>query len=385
MVNWVQNVWNDLKRVLPSIVFLCLTLAVAQSASAAAPQAPLTKAKLDAEAKGYLFITSHDAIVSEAKKEAKLRVLTGLDPDSIKAMTSAFKKKYPFIDLVAREAAGIDDHQRIILELKAGTNKEWDVITMANDLYNQYPPYQKKFDILAMAEQGVVQIHPKMIDPQNRNIAALTANIQVGVAFNKNRIVAEKTPDTWEDYLKPEFKGKKFVADVRPTEIAALVPAWGLEKTLDYTRKLAQQEPVWVRGGTRGLVSVLAGEYPMFIGNNYKTIRRAQLKDHLGVLGYKLLEPIPVRLSESVGVISTSRYPHAALLWIEFLASAEGQKILDEVEPFGASVYGPGSIQGQEIRGKKISLVDWDHYTKLGDYQNKIVAAYGFPKAEINR
>src|SRR3989442_64482 len=178
-VQVVQNVWNDLKRLLPSMVFLCLTLTVAQSASAAAPQAPLTKAKLDAEAKGYLFISSHDAIVSEAKKEAKLRVLTGLDPDSIKAMTSAFKKKYPFIDLFAKEAAGIDDHQRIILELKAGTNKEWDVITMANDLYNQYPPYQKKFDILAMAEQGIVQIHPKMIDPQNRNIAAVTANIRL--------------------------------------------------------------------------------------------------------------------------------------------------------------------------------------------------------------
>jgi hypothetical protein len=120
----VQNVWNDLKRLLPSIVFLCLGLAVAKSASGAAPQALLAKAKLDAEAKGYLFINSHDAIVSEAKKEAKLRVLTGLDPDSIKAMTSAFKKKYPFIDLFAKEAAGIDDHQRIILELKAGTNKE---------------------------------------------------------------------------------------------------------------------------------------------------------------------------------------------------------------------------------------------------------------------
>lgn len=373
-----------MKGILSPILFLCLTLATAQPALAAAPQSH-PKAKAEAEARGYLFITSHDAIVSEAKKEAKLRVLTGLDPDSIKAMTSAFKKKYPFIDLVAREAAGIDDHQRIILELKAGTNKEWDVITMANDLYNQYPPYQKKFDILGMAEQGILQIPLKMIDPQNRNIAAVTANIQVGVAFNKNRIAAEKTPDTWEDYLKPEFKGKKFVADVRPTEIAALVPAWGLEKTLDYAKKLALQEPVWVRGSTRGLVSVLAGEYPMFIGNNYKSIRRIQLKDHQSVLGYKILEPIPVRLSESVGVIATSRSPHAAILWIEFLASAEGQKILDEIEPFGASVYGAGSIQGQEIKGKKISLVDWDHYTKLGDYQNKIVAAYGFPKADIGR
>ena len=253
---------------------------------------------------------------------------------------------------------------------------------MANDLYNEYMPYQKKFDILGMAEHGVLQIHPKMINPQNRNVAALTANIQVGVAFNKNIISPEKAPNTWEEYLKAEFKGKKFVADIRPTEIAAIVPAWGLEKTVDFARKLAAQQPVWVRGASRGLVSVVAGEYPMFIGNNYKTIRRAQQKDRAGVLQYKFMEPIPVRPSESVGVIATSGSPHAALLWIEFVATAEGQKILDDFDPFGASIYAPGSIQGQEIKGKKVSVVDWEHYTKLGEYQDKIVAVYGFPKAD---
>jgi len=55
---------------------------------------------------------------------------------------------------------------------------------------------------------------------------------------------------------------------------------------------------------------------------------------------------------------------------------------MDQFEPFGGSVNAPGSIQGQEIKGKKLSVVDWDHYTKLSDYQDKIVAAYGFPKAE---
>jgi hypothetical protein len=132
-------------------------------------------------------------------------------------------------------------------------------------------------------------------------------------------------------------------------------------------------------------VSVLAGEYPAFMGTNYKTIRRLQLKDQAGVLQYKFLEPIPVRPSESVGVITTSGSPFATLLWIEFLASAEGQKIMDELEPFGASVWGPGTIQGQEIAGKKLSLVDWEHYTRLGEYQAKVVAAYGFPKAELKR
>jgi iron(III) transport system substrate-binding protein len=365
------------------VALFCLGLAICHSASAATSNPSL--ANKNEAVKNYLFYSSHDQIVAEAKKEGKLKVLTGLDPESIKAMTSAFKRKYPFINITAEETQGITEHQRIILELKAGMNKEWDVISMANDLYNDYLPYQKKFDILGMAEQGVLQIHPKMIDPKNRNVAAVTANIQVGVAFNKNLIAPEKTPNSWTDYLRPEFKGKKFVADIRPTEIAALVPAWGLERTLEYARKLAEQQPVWVRGASRATMAVFAGEYPMFIGGNYKTVRRAQQKDRAGILQYKFLEPIPVRPSESVGVVATSANPHAALLWIEFLATAEGQKILDDFDPFGASIYTPGSIQGQEIKGKKISLVDWEYYTKLGEYQDKVVAAYGFPKADAKK
>jgi ABC-type Fe3+ transport system substrate-binding protein len=363
-------------------IALCLGLGIFQYAFAATANSPLAKIRSEAEAKGYIFYSSHEQIVSEAKKEGKLKVLTGLDPASIRAMTAAFKRKYPFINISAEETQGIAEHQRIILELKAGMNKEWDVISMANDLYNEYLPYQKKFDILGMAEKGILQIHPKMIDPKNRNVAAVTANIQVGVAFNKSRIAPEKAPSYWEDYLNPEFKGKKFVADIRPTEIAALVPAWGLEKTLDYARKLAAQQPAWVRGASRATMGVFTGEYPMFIGGNYKTIRRAQQKDRDRILQYKFIEPVPVRPSESVGVVITSDNAHAALLWIEFLATPEGQKILDEFDPFGASIYAPDSIQSQEIRGKKISLVDWEHYTKLGEYQDKVVAAYGFPKAD---
>ena len=56
---------------------------------------------------------------------------------------------------------------------------------------------------------------------------------------------------------------------------------------------------------------------------------------------------------------------------------------MDQFEPFAGSIYGSGSIQGEEIKGKTLSLVDWDHYTKLSGYQDKVVAAYGFPKAEL--
>jgi ABC-type Fe3+ transport system substrate-binding protein len=232
-----------------------------------------------------------------------------------------------------------------------------------------------------MAQQGVLRLPPQLVDPVNRNIVAATSALQV-IAFNKKLLASEKAPNTWEDFLKPEFKGQKFVADIRPTEIAALVPAWGLEKTVDFAKRLAAQQPVWVRGGSRVLTSIALGEYALFIGPNYHTVKRAQAKDPTGSIDLKLPEPVPTRLSDTAAVVAAAAAPNAALLWLEFLGSAKGQKIAEEMEPFAASIFSQGFVQEQVTRGKKLSIVDWNHFAKMPEYQQKVVEAYGFPKAD---
>ena len=355
---------------------------VSGTSFAAAPSAALVKAKQDAEAKGYLFESNHDDIVAKARKEAKLRVMSTLETAVAKAMREGFKKKYPFIDVQIQEFGSVDENQRFLLELKAGVVKNYDVNRAYTDFYDQYFPYQKKFDILGMAEHKVLNIPPKLVDPQQRNLVAVGSNITV-VAFNKKLISAEKVPDHWEDFLKPEFKGKKFVLDVRPLPVGMLVPAWGLEKAVDFAKKLNAQQPVWGRGHTRVMASLQAGEYPLFLGPNYGAVRRSQMKDPTGVIGMKTPEPIPVRLHEANGVLTNAQYPYAGLLWLEYMASPEGQKIMDEQWPFGASLFTPGSAQEEVTRGKKLSLIDWSHYTKLDDYINKAVEAMGFPTASV--
>ena len=355
---------------------------VCGSSFAAAPNAALVKAKQDAEAKGFLFESSHDDIVAKAKKEGKLRVISTMEPAVVKAMRDGFKKKYPFIDVQTQELGSVDENQRFLLELKAGVVKNWDVNRAYTDFYDQYFPYQKKFDILGMAGQKVLNIPPKLVDPQQRNLVAIGSNITV-VAYNKKMISAEKVPDHWEDFLKPEFKDKKFVLDIRPLPLGMLVPAWGQEKTVDFAKKLNAQQPVWGRGHTRVMASLQAGEYPLFLGPNFGAVKRSQMKDPTGVIGYKIPEPIPVRLHEANGVLANAQYPYAALLWLEYQASPEGQKIMDDHWPFGASLFAPGSAQEEVTRGKKLSLIDWGHYTKLDDYINKAVEAMGFPTASV--
>ncbi len=350
-------------------------------ASAAAPSPALLKAKQEAESKGYIFETSRDEIIAKAKKEGALRALSSLERQTIKAMAEAFKAEYPFLNVHVEELTGTDANQRFILEMKAGGATNWDAPHLATDHYKEYSAHLKKFDLLGMATHDVLRIAPAIIDPVNRNVIASTSAFQV-VAYNKKLMARNKAPETWDDFLKPEFKGQKFAADIRPTEIAALVPAWGLEKTLAFARGLAAQQPVWGRGGTRLLTAIALGEYSVFIGPNYHSVKRAQSKDPTGSLDFKIIEPVPTRLSDATAVFAAAPRPYAALLWLEFLASPKGQKIADEHEPFGASVFISGFSQEQATRGKKLSVVDWNHFTRMQEYQAKVVEAYGFPKAE---
>ncbi|HWP58044.1 MAG TPA: ABC transporter substrate-binding protein [Candidatus Acidoferrales bacterium] len=367
-----------------AVFVLCFCFGMGRGAPgrAAAPSPALLKAKQEAEAKGWIFVASHDEIVAKAKAEGRLRALFGLDAVAIKALVGAFTKKYPFIETHVEEIEGTDAYQRFILEMKSGRATQWDATFIPIDFYKDYLPFQKKFDVLGMASHGVLSIDPRMVDPFHRNTVASTSIVQV-IAYNKNLLPPERVPARWEDLLKPEFKGKKFIADIRPHMMAALVPAWGLEKVLDFSRRLAEQQPVWVRGSTRLLSAMIAGEYSLMIAPNLNSVKRAQEKDKAGVLAYRIVEPVPTRVvPRADAVLAAAAHPHAALLWIEFQASADAQKLIDQYGPSQASLFTPGSFIEQETRGRQLSVVDWPHAQKLEEYSSAMVKAYGFPKAE---
>ena len=370
-------------RYLPQFALAALLsvpwLAVSIAYSAVATDLP--KAKQAAEAKGgYIFENSHDEIVAKAKKEGRVRVLS--TQRILKPLGEAFRKKYPFIDLRAEEIQGTDTYQRMLLEMKSGTGTGWDTNYLAADFYDQYLPHQKKIDILGMAQRGILRIPPEMVDPVNRNIVAYTSNTQV-VSYNKKLISHDKVPAVWEDFLKPEFKERKFLVDIRPSEVAALVPAWGLEKTLQFAKAIAAQNPIWIRGHARVLASMVAGEYPMLLGANLNSTKMAMDKDKRGDLAYKIAEPIPIRIGDHEAVFEKAASPYAGLLWLEFVASPEAQKIIES--DLEGSIFISGTMANQITRGKKSSLVAWDYAPKMQELQEKVFEAYGFPKAQSQK
>jgi ABC-type Fe3+ transport system substrate-binding protein len=320
---------------------LILSNLVVSFGAAATVDPALLKSKHEAESKGYVFLTSRDEIVANARREGSVKILGSLATLTANALKDGFRKRYPFIDVQVEEIAGTEVYLRMIQEMKAGLAKSWDVIYLAFDYYNEYLPFQRKFDILNMARHGVLQIPLRMVDPVHRHVVVVASELQV-VAYNKKLVPAERLPNSWEAFLKEEFKG----------------------------------------GNSRAMPLLLSGEQTFLFGPNLASVLRAQAKDKTDTLAYKLVEPVPARLNETQAVLNAASHPHAGLLWLEFLCSPEGQAVLDKYEPYGASVLATGSFQEKLTRGAKVSMVDWEHYTKMEDYQNKIVEAYGFPRAE---
>jgi len=363
------------------LIFLGSSLFTVPTFAASVPAATLQKAKQAADAKGYAFITSHDEILAAAKKEGKLRVQSSLDPNTFKPLMNSFKKKYPFADIEIQEMTGTDTAQRFLLELKAGTVKEWDTLHLPEDFYTDYAPYVKKIDILGMAEHGVLKINPKMVDPEYRSAVSIGSGI-CSIAYNKKLLAAEKVPNNWEDFLKPEFKGRKMLVDIRPYCAAALVPAMGEEWVKNYARKIKEQEPIWVRGQTRAMSGIIAGEYDLHQMTQYHSCMRAAAKDVTKSLGCKILEPVPAKVQDVEGVLQSASNPSRALLFIEHSVSPEVQKIIDEANPLKSNVFADGEI-AKLLKGKKVSLNDFRTYHKSPEWIKMILEAYGFPKADV--
>lgn len=77
------------------IVFQLTWWLISSTGHAAAAASAAAKAKHEAESSGYAFELSHDDIVSKAKREGRLKVLSSLESD-LKACGRGFQEKISF-------------------------------------------------------------------------------------------------------------------------------------------------------------------------------------------------------------------------------------------------------------------------------------------------
>jgi|RhiMethySRZTD1v2_1073278.scaffolds.fasta_scaffold175238_2 ABC-type Fe3+ transport system substrate-binding protein len=262
---------------------------------------------------------SNASVIDAAKNEGKMSYYTTMTLSQSKKVVDAFQKKYPFITPELFRGGGDEVLNRILNEARGGLNA-WDVVSTRGDsvlplmdakLITSYRSPESKF------------IDKDMIDDDGY-WAAYYVNPYV-LGYNTKLVKKEEVPKTYEQLLDPKWKGRKIsIDDSAYGFLAGLIRAWGKEKAVGYFKKLAAQEPVPQRGNTNRVQLTMAGEYPLIIAYA-PTIQRETSLGH--PIDWVALEPAPVQVNPMM-LAAKGPHPNAGKLFIDFLLSKEGQKML---------------------------------------------------------
>jgi ABC-type Fe3+ transport system substrate-binding protein len=279
----------------PSI-FLAFTLLQAQTA-------PVDRAKL----------------IEEAKKEGKVVVYAAYSASDANTFKSAFEKKYPFIKFEYFRAGKDKLLARYLTEAKAG----------------QFFPdvYQSSiFPVMTLLQRGLLGKYvspergafPDALKDKEGYWTAVYLNAMT-IAYNTRMVKPDEVPKSYPDLLLPKWKGKMGM-DLNKTEwYVAMLQLMGEEKGKKYMEALSKQDIQARDGNTLTGQLLVAGEFPLVVSQYPTSVE--EYKKLKAPIEWVPLEP---HFVYSIVMAPTAKQPHPAAgkLFIDFVLSEEGQKLM---------------------------------------------------------
>lgn len=259
------------------------------------------------------------ALIEAAKKEGALMYYTTMTLSQSKKVVDKFQKKFPFIKVQLFRTGGDPLLNKIQTEARGGLYA-WDVVSGRGDMV--LPLMENKL-VAPYRSPESKMIGADLVDDESYWTAYYVNPYVLG--YNTNLVKKGDAPKTYEQLLDPKWKGKKIsIDDEAYGLLSGLIQAWGKEKAVSYFKKLAAQEPVPMRGNTNRVQLTMAGEYHLIIAYA-PTIQRETSKGH--PIDWVPLEPVPVQVNPAM-LAAKAPHPNAAKLFIDFVLSKEGQKML---------------------------------------------------------
>lgn len=260
----------------------------------------------------------HEAkLIEAAKKERGLVWYTAMAIDTAKPLVDAFEKKYGFVKTNYIRVGTAQMINRVITETLAG-KWDFDVVTVlgmdALVKRNIFAPY------MSPEREAFVD---DFKDPKGLWTGVYHNNVVL--AYNTKLVLEKDAPKDYPDLLDTKWKGKIGMDERDYTWYGTLVKVWGREKTDRYMKQLAQLEPQFRRGHALIAQLVAAGELPL--GWVYSFRVETMKQDGAPLEWVDTFNPIVVELG-GIGLSAKAKNPNAAKLFIDFVLSKEGQRVV---------------------------------------------------------
>ena len=265
-----------------------------------------------------------------AKKEGKVTFYSAMVADQLlRPLTTAFMKKYPYIKAEYWQANGSAIVQKVLAE--TGAKSVVGDVVESTDLSEPLI----KAGVVVPFSSPELDVYPDIYKSADRYWSAARLNY-FSSAYNTNLVKAADTPKTYQDLLDSKWKGKlswrEGSGSGNQLFVTNIIIMMGEEKAEEYFKKLSQQDVVNYSGSARALVnSVMAGEYPVALNIfAHHPIISAQKGAPVASIP---MEPVP-SITGTAMLVKGAPNPHAAMLFIDFLQSKEGQSSLEKADYF---------------------------------------------------
>jgi iron(III) transport system substrate-binding protein len=304
-----------------TLIILKISFASAQTKSAA-------------DLANYRGADREEMLKAGAKKEGKMVWYTSLTAH--RDIANVFEAKYPGIKVETYRASPNDLTRRLLSEAQSKRNiadlveTTPSTLMMMRDsklLMPYFSPHLSNFPDDSKEEAD-----------KTRVLWTTDRESIVGLGYNRNMIRAAEVPKNFAELGKSENRGKIGVSgDTTGVRfIGAMIKAKG-EEYVKQLRSLDMKMHMISGGAMHELMA--AGEMPMSISIFRNHVLAARPKG-------APTEWMPMDLNPTnaggVALPAATNSPHAALLFIDFLLSPEGQKIFEEKFRFATSTKNYG-------------------------------------------
>ena len=177
--------------------------------------------------------------------------------------------------------------------------------------------------------------------------------------------------DQWDDFLDPSVKGKLALREGMTPSLAGYLEFMEDRLGPEYLQALGGQDPKFYPSTVPMAQAVASGEIGVANTNNISNVK--ELIERGAPVDYTVPSPA-FALEFAAGALNTSKRPNAALVFLDFLMSKEGQEALNG-DGFGTS----GRDLPDDLELDDAVVLDSKKYTpdSLAEWKEKFAEYFG--------
>jgi iron(III) transport system substrate-binding protein len=260
-------------------------------------------------------------LIEKAKEEGTVVLYTSLATKESIPLTKAFETKYG-IKVELWRATSDKVVQRAVTEAK-GNRFTPDVIETNGPEMEML--YREKL-LTEFFSPYLADLPPEAI-PAHRQWVSDRINFFV-VAYNTNKIKREDLPKTYEGFLNPKWKGQIGIEATDSEWMATIIKKLGTERGNKLFEGLSAMRPDVRKSHILLAEMVGAGEVPVALTVYNSEVESLKMRG--GPIDWVPAEPVVGR-PQGIAVAKNAPHPYAALLFVDFVLSPEGQELFSSM------------------------------------------------------